>query len=161
MEGGLLDLRKITPGHRLSLTFMHLVNMCKCSYVYEVRERGRERERILRESSWVLWFYVHLLNVRRYSEQITRGTRKLSRHLHGIQHAGISQHTETFFRPMNNRFPFVPLQIARAPRSRDLVMLPKMRHPRYHLSSFHYLTARNPGKGTASMVLAMVKILLR
>lgn len=40
MDGGLLDLRKITPGHRLSRTFMGLENMYKYAYV-QPGEYGR------------------------------------------------------------------------------------------------------------------------
>lgn len=64
----------------------------------ERRKRKVERPRCLvakcrAEGKTVMghrWFYVHVLNARCYPEQITRGTRKLSRHLHEIQHAGIS-----------------------------------------------------------------------
>lgn len=48
MDGGLLDLRKITLGHRLSPTFTGLENMYKYAYVrngVEIRTNERERKK--------------------------------------------------------------------------------------------------------------------
>ena len=45
MDCGLLDLRKITPSHRLSHAFMGLENMYKYAYVRNGRLDKNERKR--------------------------------------------------------------------------------------------------------------------